>query len=47
MDLKGSDWQRMVVAYFRRYLVIKKNSQNVPTQIDDFERRLCAQTKQL
>ena len=33
---------------FRRsYLMIKKktDSENVPTQIHDFERRLCTQTK--
>jgi len=30
----------------RRYLMIKKtDSENEPTQIHDFERRLCAQTQ--
>ena len=30
----------------RRYLIIKKNnSENVPTQILNFERRLCTQTQ--
>ena len=30
----------------RRYLIIKKtDSENVPTQIHDFERRLCTQTQ--
>ena len=32
----------------RRYLMIKKtDSENEPTQIHDFERRLCAQTQDL
>ena len=30
----------------RRYLIIKKtDSENFPTQIHDFERRLCPQTQ--
>ena len=33
--------------FCRRYLIIKKKnySENVPTQIHEFERRLCAQTQ--
>ena len=32
----------------RRYLIIKKkDSENVPTQINDFKRRLCTQTQRL
>ena len=34
--------------FHRRYLIfIFTGSENVPTQIHDFERRLCAQTQEL
>ena len=36
-----------IYIFCRRYLIIKKkpNSENVPPQIHEFERRLCAQTQ--